>query len=632
MGEKLTAYGSRCWVDLEWKEIDISEVTNTSVISWELIFHTYDTHSSTKNNTAIVTIDGTQKIMTIPKGDYPVGAHSIGTGTKTITRNADGTKTIEMKIYFTGSGATWDTKLEVSGSRTLITIDRRATITSAPDFTDIVSPTIYYNNPAQNSVTSLQACISSTGEADDIAGYRDINKTGSSYTFALTSAEKSRLYALVKTGRSVTVRFYVRTIIDGLYYFSYVTKTFTIENPEPTLAPTVKDVNARTLALTGNANTFIKYHSNAQYSIGAAAVEGATITSQYIINGAQRVDNKASGTIESIESNTFYVSASDSRGFSANEAITVNLIPYVKLTSQLYIESFTATGALTFTIKGKYFNGSFGAKSNSLDIDFQYQAEGEDVSQVYRLIDIKPTVDSDNNYSYSYTITGLKYTKTYELSVYVIDELSVGKNMSIVIAPTPVFDWGKDGFRHNTDIDISPSKSIYGITKDGMRLDALNPCNNSGSLVVGWGGYNNSVGKTDIMGNNVYITAKDKIYMNGSVLADFIIEQASNGIWHYKKWSSGRVELSGYQNINNLACNTALGGWYRTAVLNAPAFPFTVNNPKTVVSYESNGYGALVWLTTLASSSKPADFYLIRPTSSAGISGVVNYYITGTWK
>ena len=109
------------------------------------------------------------------------------------------------------------------------------------------------------------------------------------------------------------------------------------------------------------------------------------------------------------------------------------------------------------------------------------------------------------------------------------------------------------------------------------------------------------------------------------------IDRGSSGIWSYSKWSDGRVELDGVYAISDLACTTALGTWYRTAVFQPSSFPFTVYNPKLTANYESEGYGAMLWATTTTSASKPPSYYLIRPTSATIVSGKIIFHVTGTW-
>ena len=107
----------------------------------------------------------------------------IAEGNDYFYTNPDGT----CKIQFNIEGAIYTFAVNCTGydAWDLDRIPRQADITSAPDFNDEQNPTIGYSNPAGNSVNSLQACISLTGASADVS-YRDIPKTGSSYTFNLT--------------------------------------------------------------------------------------------------------------------------------------------------------------------------------------------------------------------------------------------------------------------------------------------------------------------------------------------------------------------------------------------------------------------------------------------------------------
>lgn len=115
---------------------------------------------------------------------------------------------------------------------------------------------------------------------------------------------------------------------------------------------------------------------------------------------------------------------------------------------------------------------------------------------------------------------------------------------------------------------------------------------------------------------------------NGRLIS---VDRGSSGIWKYSKWSDGTVDLWGVYSVSNLACTTALGGWYRTAVFTPSAFPFTVTNPRLVANYESDGYGAMLWATTTTTTTKPPSYYLIRPTSATIASGKIIFHVTGTW-
>ena len=120
---------------------------------------------------------------------------SLGTTTHKVNHNADGTKSVTItgtfNIQATLSG-TYYSSLTASGTVELDKIPRAATISSAPNFTDEDNPIIKYSNPAGSAVDELMACIASTDGGTVYIDYRDISKTGSSYTFSFTKRSSGR--------------------------------------------------------------------------------------------------------------------------------------------------------------------------------------------------------------------------------------------------------------------------------------------------------------------------------------------------------------------------------------------------------------------------------------------------------
>lgn len=114
-----------------------------------------------------------------------------------------------------------------------------------------------------------------------------------------------------------------------------------------------------------------------------------------------------------------------------------------------------------------------------------------------------------------------------------------------------------------------------------------------------------------------------------------IVEEGTSGIWTYRKWSNGKAEVFGKIPIRSLAVSTALGSWYRSEVVSGSDYSYPITfSAIPVVSMQyatSNGTGGLMWLTTQGTRSAPPDFYIIRPTSSSGVTGDVNVYVEGTW-
>lgn len=106
-----------------------------------------------------------------------------------------------------------------------------------------------------------------------------------------------------------------------------------------------------------------------------------------------------------------------------------------------------------------------------------------------------------------------------------------------------------------------------------------------------------------------------------------------SGAWEYRKWSNGDVELWGYQTVTSTSCSTAVGSMYRTVEYEPPSFPFTVYSPNLTAFYESDngGYGGFYWPTSNTTTSKPPNYYIMRP-NSATIHGKVNFHVYGKWK
>lgn len=111
-----------------------------------------------------------------------------------------------------------------------------------------------------------------------------------------------------------------------------------------------------------------------------------------------------------------------------------------------------------------------------------------------------------------------------------------------------------------------------------------------------------------------------------------IVIEGTSGIWSYKKWSNGNAELWGSYSISNLSCSTEFGNaMYRTDPISVTVFPFTVYAPNLTASYESDGYGGILWATSATTQQGPPSYYLLRPTSATIVSGKIIFHVYGKW-
>lgn len=507
---------------------------NTSSVSFSFVLSPvvkdYDwSYSNTIPVTYSININGTAYSGNIMKYDG-VSTVTITSNSLTVAHNQDGTKTISCSFSISDIDKSFlPGAVSKSDTMTLTAIPRAATITDAPNFNQNVNPTITYSNPAGNSVTSLQACISLTGGAADIA-YRDISKTGTSYTFTLTEAEKQVLLNATLSGsNSRTVYFYVKTELGGNTSHSRLARTFTVINGAPVINPVAVDMNETTGALTGDTNIFIKGYSTAACNINAEAQLGASISAVEIVNGAQTA-NQAIASFSNVESGSFKFTATDNRGNTVSKTLTKTLIAYTKPTCNQKVEMALdgETGAVfNLTISGNYFNDTFGAVANELVLEVRHSDNDGNMGEWVVLTDGLIPTFKGNTYELTTTISGGAYNKAYTFQCRASDKLDSALTGEYTARLVPVFDWGENDFNFNVPVHCSK-----GMTEDIPVLSSgdCNELTASGDYYIGVNGANRPVAV------NGWLTVK--AYGTNTIYQKFITYQGSeyarsriNGTW-----------------------------------------------------------------------------------------------------
>ena len=475
----ITANGSRGHhkFTLYISEHSTSVANNTSNVGWTLQLTPMQTGWDWSYTNAVswsVTVAGTTYSGTSSSYDGK-STVNLGSNTLNVAHNADGSKSINFSFSITSLNYSYlPGSASKSGSLTLTPIARKATLSSAPDFTDEQSPTITYSNPAGNAAEKLQACISWTGAAD--IAYRDISKTGTSYTFNFTDAEKQKLWGAVTSGYTKAVKFYVRTTLGGEYYYSTLDKTLSLVNASPTLAPTVVDEGQVSTSLTGDANNkMIKYYNMMRYNANAAGRKGATIINAGCENGGTNWAGVA-GSIGYTGDNVFKFWVEDSRGNKEYKTITKTMVDYINLTVNLKVGKPVLDGEkakVNVETNGIVWYGNFGASENTYTVQVRYKIEGSEWSQWGN--------DSVIGYPAENRYTGTKqYTFDYDKSITFqaraydkVHQLTYGDEIytkEITVRAKPVFDWGENDFNINVPLminEVAQETLVDGGTKDG---------------------------------------------------------------------------------------------------------------------------------------------------------------------
>ena len=551
------------------QERDIAN--NKSVIKWTLTV-TGGSHAAYSTGATTVTIAGQQVYYSarVPYTSkvFPAVKGSVS-GSITVSHGSDG----KLSIPVTITTAIYNTSLvTTSGNWELDANPRGAVLITAPNFNDEESPVITYTNYGGNNVSSIQACITFEGNNADIV-YRDISKTSGSYTFNLTDAERKKLRQYAVNAYEKKIGFYVKTVVDGLTFYSKMWRSFYIVNATPTLAPIVEDTNATTLALTGDKNKIIKGHNSISFSNGATLKKEATVTSQSITYGSLKA-NTASGILTNVDSNVFKFNLVDSRGTAVNYTVNKTLVNYVKLTSNIVITNPTTDGVSNVTISGNYFNGSFGAVTNTLTIQHRFKQDDRNFTE-WKTFSKAPTI-SGNTYTLSSSFTGMNYLSSYTFEFRVFDKLET-ITKSKTVKTIPVYDWSDSDFNFNVPVSIN-----------GVELD-------------------------------------------------YIVEEGEKDGWTYRKWSSGNAECWKILEFTT-TINTSFGSLYCGNATPRQNYPFAfVQKPVEQVTLQSGETQAFLYAEAsgygVNGTNASAMYNVFRPGAIADSKTFyLSFYVCGKWK
>ena len=453
---KSNTTSNQFYLQLTLKENSTSQTNNTSSISYTLKLYSGSWDFSLYKIGHSIKLAG-KTVSSVERANanqYSIGTNSsitIASGTTTISHNSDGSKNMSVAFSIDMAKDSWTPgAISVSGkSMALTTIPRASTVSCST--ANIGSNATITINRASSSFTHT---LSYTFGSLDGTIVTKTSKTSVAWTIPTT------FYARIPNSKSGTGTITCDTY-NGSTKIGTKTCTFTATVSEsaskPTLSPTVVDNNSTTIALTGDNTKFIKYYSNAAVTTGAEARNSATLKSQKITCGSKSISS-ASGTINKVESGSFKFSATDSRGYTTSQTITKTLINYVKLTCDLQKSTPDISGNFTLTVKGNYFNGSFGATNNTLTIQYRYKENGGTYSNWET---INATL-SGNTYTATNNLTGLDYQKTYVFQARATDKLATKTTGEMSIKSLPIFDWGKNDFKVNGDFRVTGATTLDG--------------------------------------------------------------------------------------------------------------------------------------------------------------------------
>ena len=446
-----------------WSQASQNISNNNSVVSWNLqLISTTGTISSSANKSWSVTVNGSKYSGTNTIGISTNTTKTLASGSTTIAHNSDGTKTFsfsfsqQFDINYSGVGQI-GTK-SGSGSGTLTTIPRTSSVSSTnANIGDPIKITINRSSSSFTHTLTYAFC--------NLSGTIATKTSSTSVSWTLPTSFYAQIpNAKSNWGRIICQTYNGNTLIGSseCRFDVYVNES----SNKPTISATVVDSDSKTKTLTGDENKLIKYYSTAKFTVTGSPKNSATIKTLNATYNGNTISKTGASTwtdqYSGCVSGSYSFAAIDSRGFSVSQTVSKTLINYIKLTCVLDT-SLSVNGALTLKMNGNYFNGSFGAKNNSLRVGYRYKTSGGSYSNwAY----VTPTI-SGNTYTATATVSNLNYQQSYIVQAWAGDQIyeaGLGGDVYSAekqVSSKPIFDWGKNDFHFHVPAYINGQPIFY---------------------------------------------------------------------------------------------------------------------------------------------------------------------------
>ena len=405
-----------------------------------------------------VTING----ITVNSGSGTYSSQSYNTtqticeGTTTIVHNDDGSKTIGCNAILDFQNNSYSPgDFTPSGNLILTTIPRASSVSCTT--ANIEETAVVIINSASNNFRHNVRVRFGDLDVNIIE-----NQIGGSYAWTIPASFYTKIPNWKEGVGSIICDTYNNGNLIGSK-MSQFTVTTSEEKCKPSLNATIIDINQETINLTGDNTKLIKYKSTAKVIVSANAKNYASIVSKKVNNTTISEDNIS---IKEIETDTFIVTVTDSRGYSNSVILKPTVINYIPLTINATMKrTQPTTGEVDISFSGNYFNDSFGKVSNILNIKWYYKENGS--SEWIEGGIIEPVIDN-NIYNNGNKVISLgkifDYQKAYDFYLKVTDRLTQLQPIYLIMQGIPIFNWGKDF------INVNGELMIYDVPINGVVL------------------------------------------------------------------------------------------------------------------------------------------------------------------
>ena len=595
-----------------WWQDSQSIANNNSVVGWHLqLVTTGGSISSSASKSWNVTVNGSNYSGTCTIGVGTNSTKTLASGSTTIAHNADGTKSfsfsfsLQFDINYSGVG--WIGTKSGSGSGTLSIIPRTSSVSSTnANIGENITITI---NRASSGFTHTLKYAFCALEETIASG------VGASYTWTIPT----KFYAQIPNDKSSWGRVICDTYSGSTKIGSSECRFDVYVNEStnrPSISASVVDTNETTKALTGDNNKLVKYYSTATFNATGSAKNSATVKSINVTyNGKTATKSNVNSWNDKYSnclSGTYTFGVVDSRGYSNSVTVTKTLINYVKITCSMDISNPTAAGDCTLTIRGNYFNGSFGATNNSLTVQYKFNG-GDWINATASL--------NGNAYNATVNLTGLDYTQSYTFQARAIDKLATVTADSKTVKSTPIFDWGSDNFHFHVPVDL----------KNGSRLYCRHESTDK-YLMMGAGGsdvfiHNSASGKyLQLRDSGVLDYDSQEVFHNGNCTT------SADSICRTWRYPNG-MQISVVKVYGTWDITTAWGSVYSSEWISGQSFNIAFSEaPKVTINAYNATSSIMVCQCSGPTTTATGACYLWKPVQQTGIKTWIEYIAIGRWK
>ena len=552
---------------VDWKAEVIAD-ENSSITSYTSVPWTFRAYHI-ESNTTLETDSGSAYMKVEANGTKEIASGSYDVQTNCSIRfelNADTLASVLGQLPI---------KQYVEGSFALDAYPQGVVILSAPKFTDEENPVLKY------SIDSSEATdITAKLKVGTYTVTRTITSPTGEYTFELTNDERTAIrnkvtdsiYADVTF--TVSVKLYNQTLSDSL------DGQVQIVNADPVLAPTY--------TINSNYTYILAEQNSIGVAANATAQKGATIKSYLITCGTKQI-KAASGTFTNISSNIISFTAIDSRGYQSSTSLTLDMIPYVKLSCNIEstnpVENADGTITVTFNVSGAFYEGDFrdGGSGNALSLYYRYKLN--DSYEDWEWVNSDDVTVKNNSYSFSLSRT-VQPTHQITLEVQAQDNINTVTATLVSKELMPIFDWSRSDFNFNVPVYIKGYEVPY-IVDSGTHT------------------------------------------------------HYPNGTFYWRKWSDGTSEFWGRTSFSKSFQNGNWGSLSTTGAIaesdiDFPSGLFTVT-PAIIAQLLTGATGAILMSAGNgidASASSTGEYEIARGSypGTSSFSFTISYIVKGRWK